>query len=361
VGPSLSTIAVVTALVAATVVAAVAYLRRVRVQRAPVGVYNARDIVVMSVVLVVLPPLYVHLPTVAVVAVMGFVAAFITNFTLTPLLGARPALVVAVAALAADVALAQLHDDRGHHLAYLALNDLLLLVMVVGVVNLYAQSGMRAREVTVFAAGLVVYDFLATVAFPVMVDFFTRVSALPVTPAFGWGRGGDAVAVGLGDVLVAVLWTVTAEKAFGRRAAVVAGVTGVAGILALFLAFWADWLNRAVPAMVVLGPVIVVEYRWFLRRTGGRERSTARYLAEADGTPDPERPARPGAAPADLGAAIRLAEAAGTGGAGRYVAVVDGRPVAEGPTAGSARRAAAAARPGSVPLLVWTEGVVATG
>lgn len=355
--PSLTTIAVVTAVVAATAVAAVAYLRRVRVQRAPVGVYNLRDIVVMSVVLVVLPPLYVHLPVVAVVGLMGFVAAFVTNFTLTPVLGARPALAAAVAVLAADVALAQLHDADGHHLAYLALNDLLLVVVVVGVVNLYAQSGMRAREVAVFAGGLVVYDALATLAFPVMIDFFTRVASLPVTPVMGWGRGTDAVAVGLGDVLVATLWTVTAEKAFGRRAAGIAGASGVVGILALFLAFWADWLNRAVPAMVVLGPVIVAEYRWFLRRAGGRERTTARYLAEVDGGPPPA-PGPPPPSAADLGAAVGLAATAGSGGPGRYVAVVDGRPVAEGPTPGEARRASRAARPGAVPLLVWSEGPV---
>lgn len=357
--PSLSTIAVVTTLVAVTMAAAVAYLRRVRVQRAPVGVYNVRDIVVMSVVLVVLPPLYVHLPAAVVVGIMGFVAAFVTNFTLTPLLGTRPALAAAVAVLAADVALAQLHDERGHHLAYLALNDLLLVVVVVGVVNLYVQSGMRSREVALFAGGLVVYDFLATIAFPVMVDFFTRVASLPVTPVMGWGRGTDAVAIGLGDVLVATLWTATAEKAFGRRAAVVAAASGVLAVLALFLAFWADWLNRAVPAMVVLGPIIVAEHRWFLRRAGRRERTTGDYLASVDGTPLPARAAPAGPPAADVAAAIGLAGAAGNGAAGRYVALVDGEPVAEAPTAGAARRAARRARPGAVPLLVWTEGVVA--
>lgn len=354
-GTSLTAVVVVTALVAATMASAVDYLRRVRVQRAPVGVYNLRDVVVMSVILVVLPPLYVHLPTVLVAAVLGLMAGFVAHFTLQPLLGRAALPVVAVVAVT-DLALAQLHDAEGHHLAFLVVNDVLLLLLVVGVVNLYVQSGMRARQVAAFAAGLVVYDFLATVAFPVMVEFFTRVAAMPFAPVLGWGTGDAALAIGLGDVLVATLWVTAVEKAFGRRAALVAAVLGVGATLAIGLAFWGGLLDDVVPVMVVLGPLVLVQYAVLRRRP---ERTTAAYLTGAAASAPPAPPGGPvavamGLVPAAPGPPGD-ARVPAAGGAGRYLAVVGNEVVGEGRTTGAARMAARRARPGTVPVLVWTD------
>lgn len=355
-GPSLTTVAVVTALVAVTMAGAVAYLRRVRVQRAPVGVYTLRDVVVMSVVLVVLPPLYLHLPTAAVAAVLGLVAGFVAHFTLQPLLG-RAAVPLVAAVLAADLALAQLHDADGHHPAFLVVNDLLLVLLVVGVVNLYVQSGMRARQVAAFAGGLVVYDYLATVAFPVMVEFFTRVASMPFTPVLGWGSGDDALGVGLGDVLVASLWVAAVEKGFGRRAALVAALLGAGAALGIALAFWSGLLDEVVPVMVVLGPLVLVQYAVLRRRP---ERTTAAYLGTGGRGSAPSR-AVPPVPEAALAVAMGLVPATpdatgATGGTGgRYLAVVGTEVVGEGSTTGAARMAARRARPGAVPVLVWTD------
>ena len=61
---SLSMFALVVAVVSALAVVglALAYLRRVRMERPAVGTFNRRDIVTLFVILATLPLLYVHLP-----------------------------------------------------------------------------------------------------------------------------------------------------------------------------------------------------------------------------------------------------------------------------------------------------------
>jgi hypothetical protein len=85
--PALSSIAVVSAFVLVAVVGAVLYARRVRMDRPPIGAFNLRDIVVISIVVVVLPPLYLHIPSFLIVAVLALVATGIGYFTLTPAFG----------------------------------------------------------------------------------------------------------------------------------------------------------------------------------------------------------------------------------------------------------------------------------
>jgi hypothetical protein len=346
--PALSSIAVVSAFVLLAVVGAVVYTRRVRMDRPPIGVFNLRDIVVLSIVVVVLPPLYLHIPSFLIVAVLALVATGIAYFTLTPVVG-RIGLVLAVGLVVADIALSWLGSGEAQQPAFLIVNNALMTLLAIGVGALYVQSGIKARDVTVFAVVLAVYDVLATVALPVMIEFFARVAELPLTPAILWGSGAGAVGAGLGDLLIVVLWTLVAEKAFGRRAGLLAAVTGVGAVYALFLAFRLDWLNTPVPAMVVLGPLIVVEYAVLARRRG-RERTAGEYL----GLPAaPVPPQRPGT---DLVAALDWlpTDPSPGGPAGRYVAVVGGRPVASGRSAGVAVRAAREAAPGRVPVLVWS-------
>jgi hypothetical protein len=366
--PALSSILLVFALVALTVAAGLAYLRRARVERPPVGVFNLRDVLFTAVLLVVVPPLYLRLPRLAVAAVLVLAATGILYFTLAPLAGRRLALLAAIGLVALDIALA-LFGAGTDSPAFPAVNNLLLVAIAVGVCNIWAQSGIRARDVAVFAAALTIYDAVATLALPLMVEFFARVTTLPLAPALGWGRGSGMVAIGLGDVLVLVLWTLACEVAFSRAAALTAGALGLACALALFAVFWADLLNRPLPAMVLLGPVIVAHYAW-LRRRFGRERRIGAYLlagpappaaASAAGGAAPSTAPLPatGAAPArpavDVGAALAwLPEPGDTAPAppGRYLALHGKEVVGQGWTAAEAARAARRARPGEVPLVV---------
>ena len=276
--PSLSSIALVAAQVAVILAAGVAYLRNVRVDRPPVGVFNHRDVLLVGVVLVVIPPLYLRLPTAVLAAFFALLASALLYFALAPLLGARRAVAVAVALVAVDVALA------GHGRLFDAVNNLALAVMVVGVCNMWVQSGVRARHVAALAGGLAVYDVVATFSLPLMADLVDRLSSLPLAPMLVWGDGAALVGIGLGDILLVLVWTLVAEKAFSRRAGLAAAALGISGVLALFAAFWLDAVNRPVPAMVLLGPAILCHYRVLVRRAG-RERTAAEYLAAAGASP----------------------------------------------------------------------------
>jgi hypothetical protein len=352
--PALSSIAVVSAFVLLAVAGGVAYARRVRMDRPPIGVVNLRDIAVMSVVVVVLPPLYLHIPAFLIVVVLALVAAGVAYSVCTPVLGGRSGGALAVGLVLADIALHWLGADAVPHPVFLVVNNALMALLAIGVGTLYVQSGIKARDVAVFAVVLLVYDVLATVAFPTMIEFFARVVELPLTPAIIWGSGAGVVGAGLGDLLMIVLWTLAAEKAFGRRAGLLAAATGVGAVLLVFLAFWLDWLNTPVPAMVVLGPLIAVEYLALARRRG-RERTTGEHLGLPPAPAPPERPS------AALDAALDWLPADPShapGLAGRYVAIVDGRPVASGSSQGAAVRAAREVAPGRVPVLVWSAGGV---
>ena len=70
---------------------------------------------------------------------------------------------------------------------FLAVNNVVLVVVVVGVANLWAQSGMGARRVAL-AAGLAVYDFVATSQLTLMTDLIDKLSEVPLVPFIAWRR-----------------------------------------------------------------------------------------------------------------------------------------------------------------------------
>src|SRR5438270_642793 len=81
-----------------------------------------------------------------------------------------------------------------------------LLVAIIGAANLWAQSGMKARDAALLGAALVVYDFVATVLLPLMNDLIGRLASLPFAPQITWASGDDQwLGVGLGDLLLAAV------------------------------------------------------------------------------------------------------------------------------------------------------------
>src|SRR4051812_2777897 len=80
--------------------------------------------------------------------------------------------------------------------AFLAVNNGLMVVVVVGVANLWAQSGMKARDAAVLAGALTIYDAIFTTQLPLMTELFSRLADLPfgrcspgrsVRTVAGWG------------------------------------------------------------------------------------------------------------------------------------------------------------------------------
>ena len=183
-------------------------------------------------------------------------------------------------------------------LASLALNDLALILLVVGVTNLWAQSGLKARDLAVLAAVLAVYDLIATALLPLTVDLIARLATLPFTPLLAWPIGdGGWLGLGLGDLLLATIGPLVLRKAFGKTAGLVAFVIALSTIGVVLALPLFGLLRGAFPVMVVLGPLLVGQYAVWLRHKG-TERTTAAYLAAEPGPAPCAASARP--APASV-------------------------------------------------------------
>jgi hypothetical protein len=254
------------------------YFRRYRPNLPPVGVCDLTDVAIMLGAIVLIPYLYLAIPswTVAVLLAASFLSTL--HLTLQPLLGGRWSLLLAGGLIAADVALAVSEGFTSPSFA--AVNAVVMVIAVVGGTNIWAQTGMRARDVAVLAAGLTIYDAVAVWHLTLMDDLFGRLSNLPLVPAIAWPEAGAFLAVGLGDLLMAAVFPLVMRKAYGRRAGVVACASTLVvllGMLAL-LAFGA--IRTTVPAMVVLGPLMVAQYgywrRSFLRGSPGQDRTERR-------------------------------------------------------------------------------------
>jgi hypothetical protein len=337
--PSMSPFLLV-AVIAVILLAAWLYFRRVRVERPPVGVFNLRDIAFTFLVLVAIPPLYLELPVWSVASIAVLTATGITYLTSAPVLGRPVAATVAGGVAIAEVVVSSWQD--GQSTPFLVLNDIAVAVLVIGVCNIWAQSGVHARDVTVFACAVGVFDLVATWLMPLMLEFFTRVRALPFAPVLAIGTGTGAAAIGMGDLLFIVLWPLVAAKAFALRAGLVAAAGTVGSVAALGVASVTGLVTSAIPAMVVIAPVILVQYL-LLRRHHGTERTTKDYEALV--------PAPPALPIAELRTALALLGAGGDG-TTRCLAVHDGLVIATGSSPGAAAKAARERRPNINPVIV---------
>jgi hypothetical protein len=270
---------IVTGLVALTVLSGGWYFRRYEMTLPAVGIVNLRDVGVMLVGISLLPYLYLALPPAAAAVVFGAAVLGILYFTLEPVLRARWAVWAgSLLLVAGDIALALTAGVASA--PFLLLNGAVLVLAVTGVSNLWVQSGMKARDVAVLAGVLAVYDWIATVRLTVTEDLIGRLAGLPFVPLLAWRADAPArgpVGVGVGDLLVATLFTLVMRKAFGSVAGWLAAGVSVATIAVILALLAAGAITTAVPAMVFLGPLMVAQYLGW-RRAWGAERTTAQYL-----------------------------------------------------------------------------------
>lgn len=267
-------VTLVTALV--TIALASVYFSRLEVNRPPVGVVNGRDIWILLVGIVAIPYLYLALPLAVVATLLVIATVGILLFTCEPVAPLGLSLLLALGVVAADIGLALTAGTQSN--TFLALNNVVLAIAVVGIANLWAQSGMRATHVAAMALGLAAYDLVATAGLPLMTDLLDRLNDIPLVPFIGWRAAGDELLVGFGDLLLLALFPLVVRKAFGCPASAIAlGVTSL--VLALLLgAVEFGLLGPIVPAMVVLGPLMAALCAIWLRRHGG-ERTSREFLA----------------------------------------------------------------------------------
>ena len=277
-------LAVVGGAAALTGLGAWGYFRRYQVTRPPFGLLNLYDVGLMLAIVALLPYLYLHLPATIVSTVLGVTVLATLNLALEPVLpGRATAWAACLALMAIDVALALTVGSGSAW--FFGVNNAVMVLIVVGAANLWAQSGMRALDVAVLAAALAVYDLVATAWLPVMTEVLERLSRLPHLPFYplvAWGgieEGPDqGLRLGLGDLLLVAVFPMVMRRAFGRRAGIVALATGLAVVVATLTLLATGWGPRTVPVMVPLGPLMIAQYA-INRRAKRRERTTRQYLA----------------------------------------------------------------------------------
>jgi hypothetical protein len=138
---------------------------------------------------------------------------------------------------------------------------------------LWVQEGLRARHVAWLAGLIGVYDLIATTLTSVTARLASELQAMPFAPVFALTGGRAPVSIGLGDLLLLVLFPLAAARAFGRVAALVASLSAVAIVALAGVLVWAGMFTTAVPLLTILGPAIIVQYA-FWRQLGRRERTT---------------------------------------------------------------------------------------
>jgi hypothetical protein len=267
---------------------ALLYLRRVRLERPAIGVFNGRDIAILLVFIATLPEIYILLPHWATTCLLGL--TFVTSLSI----GYRPLVPPATLWLGIGVLIGvnlwlgrtMLGTVPGWQ-AFWAEGDIIVLLGAVAVANLYVQGGMRLRHVAWFALLLGGYDIVFTALVPLTNALVEDFLGYPLNPEVGMRIGLYDAAVGIGDLLIYALFMLSAYKAYGWRAARVAlvliAVFGgvVPSLTPLVINFVDARADIVVPVQTWFGPVAFLGYLW-MRRRYGRERTMQEFLASTD-------------------------------------------------------------------------------
>lgn len=252
------------------------YFSHYRLKRPPLGVFNLWDVAVMIAGILLIPYLYLALPAWLVAGLLGLSALSVIYFCLEPALPQRWLIWLALVGLGlSDVFALSIFGPRSA--VFFAVNNGVQILAVVGVTNLWAQSGLKARDTAILAGALMIYDYFFTARLPLMDDLFRQLDGLPFAPLVAWSSGqGQWASIGLGDMLLAAVFPLVMRKAYGPGA----GLAGLglipAGLLGAMLAAGSGWWPASFPVMVVLGPLMVAQYGyWRWRR--GPELTMAQY------------------------------------------------------------------------------------
>jgi plastocyanin len=265
---------------------ALAYFRRVRLPRPPIGTFNARDLTVLACFIVTLPVLYVTVPP---GVLTGFlVVTFLSALTiaLRPLFPVRILLVGVPLALTANLVVTRSMEDLAGGLQlYWVSTSLIVALAAVGVANLYVQGGLGLRHIAWFTLFLGVYDIFFTRVVALTPELAIALQGRPLDPSVGFAAWGLNANVGLGDLLVFCLYTTAAYRGFGRRGAVTAFVLVAAfGAVApsvtplLVPGLFGTTAAAFVPVMTLFGPAAFAGYL-FLSRTSP-ERGLREWLSQ---------------------------------------------------------------------------------
>jgi hypothetical protein len=230
------------------------YFRHVQMPRPPIGIFALSDVLIVFVLIVLIPLLYLWLPNWMLMCLLVPCALSLVYAVLEPLKQRTMVWLVTLSLVGADLASGLALGTQ--HPLHQSLNNIFVILSVISIANTWAQTGMKARDAAVMAALLILYDFIATSQHLLMSDLFARLQTLPLAPVIVWTQSGQHAAIGLGDLLMLTVFPLTMHKGFGTRAGLVALITGLVSVAALALL----QLAGIFPVMVVLSPLIVVQY-----------------------------------------------------------------------------------------------------
>ena len=259
---------------AAAIVGSLLFFRRARVDAPAIGVFGCDDAIAVGVFVAVMPFVYLALPYWLVASLFALGGASLLQLAFAAALPHSVVWPLVTGLTAIDATLARLGSDNA---AFLGLNDCLLIVIVIGLANLWAQSGMRVRDAVVLAGGVAAYDYVATLKAPLTIDLMDRLAGVAFAPRVAFTAHGTIIlSVGLGDLMFASVFPLLLRRAYGRRAAFAAAATSF-GALAAMTASASMGLAHVLPAMVAIWPLMLIQYTWLRRH--GPERTTGAYLA----------------------------------------------------------------------------------
>ena len=226
--------------------------------------------------ILLIPYLYLALPAWLVAGLLGASALSVIYFYLEPALPFRWLIWLVMVGLGLGDVTA-LSVFGAHSAVFFAVNNGVQILVVVGVTNLWTQSGLKARDTAILAGALVIYDYIFTAHLPLMDDLFRQLAGLPFAPMVAWSSSqGQWASIGLGDLLLAAVFSLVMRKAYGTSAGLTALGLSLAGLLGARLTVGLGWWPTSFPVMIVLGPLMVAQYGyWRWRR--GRERTMIQY------------------------------------------------------------------------------------
>jgi hypothetical protein len=141
---------------------------------------------------------------------------------------------------------------------------------------------MKARDAALLGGMLALYDVVFTTQLSVMNDLLARLATLPFSPQLVWPTGeAQWVGLGLGDLLLAAVFPLVMRKAFSQTAGLIACILSIGVVAGLLGLAGLGVLEGGFPVMVVLGPLMVMQYAWWAHRRGA-ERTTVQYLLTPD-------------------------------------------------------------------------------
>ncbi len=250
------------------------YFRRYKVKRSPIGCINLSDISYMMAGVTFIPYLYLLLPVWLVGGLLAIGFLSVLYFLWEPVLRARWAVwLVVIILLGADIGSALIFGTVSNE--FFIVNNVVLVLMIIGISNLWAQSGMKARDASILGGALMIYDFIATSLLPLTDNMMKRLAGLPFTPQVAWCINHDGLweGIGIGDLLLASVFPLVMRKAFGRLAGFTAIIVALSTITFVFIIP----TNKTFPTMIVLGPLMIFQYIYWIRQKGS-EQTMWQYL-----------------------------------------------------------------------------------